>query len=43
MYKCNYHWYSYCYIWYVHGSTLSDPDNFKNKTADVILQELFGF
>lgn len=27
--------------WY--GSTLSDPDNFKNKTADVILQELFGF
>ena len=27
--------------WY--SSTLSDPDNFKNKTADVILQELFGF
>lgn len=27
--------------WY--SSTLSDPDNFKNKTAGVILQELFGF
>ena len=27
--------------WY--SSTLSDPDNFKNKTADVILRELFGF
>ena len=25
------------------NGTLSDPDNFKNKTADVILQELFGF
>lgn len=25
------------------NSTLSDPDNFKNKTADVILKELFGF
>lgn len=25
------------------NSTLSDPDGFKNKTADVILKELFGF
>ncbi|MBU5480468.1 N-acetylmuramoyl-L-alanine amidase family protein [Blautia sp. MSJ-19] len=27
--------------WY--SSTLSDPDGYKNKTADVILKDLFGF
>lgn len=27
--------------WY--SGTLSDPENFRNKTADVILREIFGF